>query len=293
MPQPSNPEIVPKLEKKAGASLPRPNSPTETYQRALVEAENNLRFSLGRYLHDSPQQQLQAALQLLRQQAEMLESDPAQAHRQLAETNRQLMELLNQADSELSLVRREMLPADPRSGTLRMSLESYILEDFPRLHPDAPFQLDYRLDELVAVYDDPEYEKARPEANSEKMLISLFIREGLKNAYKHSQASRVDLSGKIIFYHGQRALPLEPGPAPAEGYYLRLAVKDNGCGFDLRRMEGLEQSGRHRSFLDFEARARLLGGFSRLRSVVGKGTLWEIYLPISPALAQPCDPHAA
>ena len=293
MPQPRNPEIVSKLENKDCSDLPRSTFQTEAYRRALAEAENNLRFSIGRYLHDTPQQQLQAALQLLRQQAELLETDPAQAQHQLAETNRQLTELLNQADSELSLLRREMLPADPRSGTLRMSLESYILEDFPRLHPDATFRLNYRLDELVAVYDGPEYEKARPEATSEKMLISLFIREGLKNAYKHSQARRVELSGKIVFYKPQADFSGELGMAPAEGYYLRLAVKDNGCGFDLRRLEGLEQSGRHRSFLDFEARARLLGGFSRLRSVVGKGTLWEIYLPLPPALAQTLNVHAA
>jgi signal transduction histidine kinase len=288
--RPKTPEIVPKLEKKAH---PADTLPAEASQRALVEAENNLRFSLGRYLHDSPQQQLQAALQLLRQQAELLESDPAQAQHQLAATNRQLMALLNQADSELSLLRREMLPADPRSGTLRMSLESYILEDFPHLHPDATFHLAYRLDELAAIYDDPAYEKTRPEAASEKMLISLFIREGLKNAYKHSQARRVEVSGKLVFYNGQPALPEEGKPAPAAGYYLRLAVKDNGCGFEVERLAELARSGRHRSFLDLETRARLLGGFSRLRSATGKGTLWEIYLPIPPAVAQACDPHAA
>jgi signal transduction histidine kinase len=290
MPQLKSPEIVPMLENAAGSGLRRAPCQTEAHQRALVEAENNLRFSIGRYLHDTPQQQLQAALQLLREQAELLESDAAQAQLRLAETNRQLRELLNQADNELSLLRREALPADPRSGTLRMSLERYILEDFPRLHPGATFQIKYRLDRLAALYDDPEQAEARPEAASEKMLISLFVREGLKNVYKHAQASRVELSGKTVFYRPEAGFSGELGPAPAEGYYFRLALKDNGRGFDLKR---LEQTGRHHSFHDFEARAHLLGGFSRLHSVVGKGTLWEIYLPLPPARLKAPNHHAA
>lgn len=281
--QPKSPEFVQTFDALVRSGLRRVASPPE------VETENNLRFSIGRYIHDGPQQQLQAAIRLLREQAEMLASAPPPAHPQLSETNRQLLALLNQADSELSLIRRETLPADPRAGNLRMSLESYILEDFPRLHPAASFQLKYRLDKLVAVYDSPEQAKA----TSEKMLISLFIREGLKNAYKHAQAKRVELDSKIVFYSGKPAFPAETAPAPAEGYYLRLAIKDNGCGFELKGLAELEQTGQHRSFYDFEDRARLLGGFSRLESEVNKGTLWEIYLPLPPALGKAFKADAA
>lgn len=244
----------------------------ETNSRMLVEAENNLRFAIGRYIHDNPQQQLQAAISLLQEQTELLQHDPQQAITQVAEINRRILELLNQADSELSMVRREVLPADPRAGTLLMSLETYIIEDFPRLHPDQTFEISYRLDELTKIFDCPKSQ------TSEKMLISLFVREALKNTYKHSEATQVEIESKIIRHSQPGGKSTWRNCLPDEGYYLRLSVKDNGVGFDLA---ALQQSPEHSSFYDFEARVSMLGGFSRVASAPGHGTLWEIYLPLS------------
>lgn len=259
------------------------NPPSEVTSKLLVDAENNLRFTIGRYIHDHPQQQLQIAISLLQEQAETLAQNPAEAIRQMAEINQRLLELLNQSDRELSLLRREVLPSDPRSGTLRLTVESYIVDDFPRLHPAAPFEIKYWLDELGRIYDSSA-EGCKYVA--EKMLISLFVREGLKNAYKHSQASRVEIESKVIYYRPTSVklnLFDSRSKTPVDGYYLRVAVKDNGCGFAVDCLPGLQAGGRHYSFYDFEARVHMLGGFTRLLSSEGLGTLWELYLPLPSA----------
>jgi signal transduction histidine kinase len=265
----------------------------ENNQRLLLEAENNLRFSIGRYIHDNPQQQLQAALRLLREQAELIQTDPQAAQHQLAEINQSLMALLNQTDSQLSQLRRDVLPADARAGTLCMSIESYVLEDFPRLYPEATFEIKYDLEALAQAYDElPTGSNAHTDmaANqaSEKMLFSLFVREGLRNAYKHSQASRVEVISEVVFCPGARGAYNflgEPATPPAAGQYLRLTIKDNGCGFELSQLSYRALSG-HRSFYDFETRVRMLGGFSHMRSQPGQGTSWELYLPLASAQAQ-------
>ncbi len=259
---------------------PRRPLQTETYYRALVEAENNLRFAIGRYLHDGPQQHLHRAINLLRQQAELLESDPTTAATQIGQLNQDLLKLLNQADQDLTLARREVLPTVPIAGTLSMTVESYVLDDFPRLCPQASFCVDLELTALDECFDQPAAQVA------EKMLISLFVREALKNAYKHAEASRVVVESQIAYFSGrgqaaQSSLPGLNPDNPVEGDYLRISVKDNGRGFDPARLVALAESSRHRSFYDFEARARMLGGFSRLVTCEGLGSRWEIYLPLS------------
>src|SRR5215210_2604146 len=120
---------------------------------ALAGAGDDLRFALGRYLHDFPQQRIQAALGLLKQQAELLHYDPAAYHSRRAVTEARLAELLAMADQELSLARREILPADPRRGLFRLALESYITDDFPRLYPHAALALTCRLEALEDIFD--------------------------------------------------------------------------------------------------------------------------------------------
>lgn len=227
----------------------------------MLEAENNLRFSLGRYLHDKPQQQLQLALAVLKEQAELIESDRPEAQRQMAETNRRLRDLLGQADRELSQLRREVMGYESLVGGVDRAVESYVLDE---LQPEASFEV--RM-ELAALRGWEEGWQADPvQGRALTMFVALWVREGLKNIYKHAGASLVQLEAGVVWNQGSR--------------YLRLSIKDNGQGFDLARLEELSREGRHRSFAEFEARAQMLGGYSRLTSAEGLGTLWEIYLPV-------------
>ena len=89
--------------------------------------------------------------------------------------------------------------------------------------------------------------------------IVLFLKESLTNAQKHAGATsvtvRIDWSDST----------------------LTMRVGDNGSGFDLSSPE----TGRGRGLLNFQARARVLGGTCHIESAPGAGTnvILEIPLP--------------
>ena len=247
----------------------------------LVESENRLRFSVGRNIHDNSQQKLHHAINLLLNQVEALNESPDEVHRNLPATFQQLISLLNQADHDLSLVRREILPSDPYGGMFTMALESYLVEDYIKLHPDTTFEIEYSLEALRQVYDQNRYQI--PNLPSQKMSISLFLREALNNSSKHSKAQKVQVCSKVIVTAEEKDLypeeswPIREGFNPLSDHYFCLIISDDGSGFDPVKI--LHQ-GRHSSFFDFEVRAKLLEGFTTLITGPGKGTTWMLYLPI-------------
>ena len=91
--------------------------------------------------------------------------------------------------------------------------------------------------------------------------LVLFLKESLTNARKHAGAKSVDV--RIQW----------------KAASLTLQTTDDGSGFDPLSME----PGRGRGLLNFQARARFLGGSCRLDSAPGNGTtvILEIPLPRS------------
>ena len=253
------------------------NNQLEETGRVLTESEANLRFAVGRYIHDNSQQQLQMALIELRQQMELLEYSPMEALRQVAETNARLTALLSQANDELSFVRREILLTMPSVGDLRVSLDSFIADDFPRLCPSPTFAVRTRFDGLSELFA-----HTGTRHTSEKMLISHFVREALRNAYKYSDAHHVEISVSQSYCAALPAPTATPGynDAMLSGDYVCIRAVDDGRGFDVNVLPEMRARGKHCSVYEFEARASVLGGFCRLISAPGEGTIWELYLPV-------------
>jgi len=88
--------------------------------------------------------------------------------------------------------------------------------------------------------------------------IVLFLKESLTNARKHAGATsvtvRINWSDSALAMH----------------------VGDNGSGFDLSSPE----TGRGRGLLNFQARARVLGGTCRIESAPGAGTAVILEIPL-------------
>ena len=97
-----------------------------------------------------------------------------------------------------------------------------------------------------------------PQARDELFLI---LREGVRNAVKHSGASTIKVKVDITESH------------------VRAAVEDDGQGFEPG--EGATQSD-STGLTSMKERASLLGGILDLRSEPGKGTRIEIFLPVLP-----------
>lgn len=99
-----------------------------------------------------------------------------------------------------------------------------------------------------------------PRALRDGLAIGVFriLQEGLRNVEKHARATvvRVQLSTRKSRLH--------------------LAVKDDGVGFDLAKVNGTPSLGLKHVF----ERARLLGGSVTIRSRIGHGTTTQLSVPL-------------
>jgi signal transduction histidine kinase len=99
-----------------------------------------------------------------------------------------------------------------------------------------------------------EVEDELPEEH--KTCIYRVVQEALNNCSRHAQASAVEVS------------------VGRENGSIHLRIRDDGCGFDPRRVRGL-------GLLGMEERVRHLGGTFEIDSRPGRGTLLNIALPLA------------
>jgi signal transduction histidine kinase len=128
------------------------------------------------------------------------------------------------------------------SLNLRVSLTDFMQEVAPVAGLHAQLELDPGLDQVSGL----------PALFAYRIVV-----EGMSNVRRHAQATRVRL--RLRLAHGQ----------------LRASLWDDGVGpqdpTPGRRCHGLE---------GISARAELLGGWARLRSSLGRGTLLHFRLPL-------------
>jgi signal transduction histidine kinase len=87
--------------------------------------------------------------------------------------------------------------------------------------------------------------------------VFLIFKESVNNIVRHARCAQVDIRLSI------------------EGHWLRLQVRDDGCGFDPNREaegNGLES---------LRERARHLGGVVEIESMPGSGTTMVLEIPLS------------
>ena len=89
-----------------------------------------------------------------------------------------------------------------------------------------------------------------------KTCIYRVVQEALNNVVRHAQAS----AAQVRLQRSNRG--------------IELTVQDNGTGFDAERAKGL-------GLLGMEERVHHLGGFFKIDSQPGRGTLLTISLPLA------------
>ena len=132
-------------------------------------------------------------------------------------------------------------PALDELGVLE-AIKHLIHEESRRKEPKIEFQNLFDFDRLAPILENTIYR---------------IIQEGLANACKHSKSEKVQVS--LI----QRK------------EYVRIEIRDQGVGFAPEKVNencyGLA---------GIQERARLLGGKSSIRSILGKGTHITVELPL-------------
>ena len=104
--------------------------------------------------------------------------------------------------------------------------------------------------------------EAVPAAKEMEHNLLRICQEALSNAIRHGQPQHLRLE-------------MEYSP-----HQLRLRIQDDGKGFDLASMNGL--NGGHFGLTVMEERARRFGGTVHLSSTPGQGTVVEAAMPIAP-----------
>jgi signal transduction histidine kinase len=108
----------------------------------------------------------------------------------------------------------------------------------------------------VAVVEDLEHVDLSPAA---QLTVYRLVQEALTNVAKYAKATEVTVT-----------------LAPADAEHVRIAVRDNGIGFD----SSVQRVARH-GLIGMRYRVEAEGGSMRLESTPGGGTLIEAILPVT------------
>jgi PAS domain S-box-containing protein len=121
--------------------------------------------------------------------------------------------------------------------------------------------------EFMEVYDNISVE-ARFEVPEEqiqpslRILIYRILQEALNNVAKHSQASRVEVSLRLV-----------------KKSRVELVVKDNGKGFDIAEDQTMDSQKRGVGLENIKERTIIFGGVLEIQSAAGQGTAIRVSWP--------------
>jgi signal transduction histidine kinase len=209
---------------------------TRLYERSRELSIVEERNRLARELHDSVTQKLFGVTLTAESAATVVERDPKEARQQL----QRLQQLAREAMEELRSLIFELRPPEVETEGLATALRKHV-DVLQRVH-----------DVEIAV----DCETAPRDAGDPEILR--VAQEALQNALRHAQAEHVDVR------------------LTADNGHLRLAVSDDGAGFDPADPTLRAQ---HLGLTSMEERARALGGRLTIASKPGEGTTVTLEVP--------------
>lgn len=212
----------------------------ELHQQVQQLAVLSERDRISRDLHDNTMQALYGVDLALEYAAGLVDENPGEAKRRLAET----LDIHTRVIQEIRGYVHNLRPPETAERTLRTALEA-IAGEFQE-HSRLPITLDLEGADAVP-----------PLPNEVRNQLILIVREALANVTRHAQAARVTVH------------------AAAADHTLTLRVQDDGCGFDPAGL-----SSRYGLGLGSMAeRARAIAGRLRITAAPGAGTTVEVSVP--------------
>ncbi len=207
----------------------------------LINAEEQERQRIASELHDDFSQRL-AVLALRLEIVD--EATPAA----FPEVHRQLRELVKSTGE---------IGADIHS--LSHQLHSSTLESLGLVPAVAAMCKEFTALQAIKV-DFTSNEIPRSVRPDIALCVFRIVQEGLWNLKKHSGVEKAQVELRMA------------------GNRLDVTVRDEGCGFDLRRLRQNEGLG----FRSMKERAHLLGGKFEVHSEIAKGTTLKAWIPLEP-----------
>jgi signal transduction histidine kinase len=223
---------------------------TERYRqlaRQILVVQEEEQKRLARELHDETSQALSGValqLQVLIETAEMSGSQNTEFITRL----KKVQSLAVHVHKEVSRVITNLHPA---------LLDTLGLVPAIRRHAESSLR---PLGIIVSVETKGGDKRLPPEVEA---TLFRFIQGAVGNIAQHSRAKNAAI---VLEYQDDR---------------LRLQIIDDGQGFDVSKITGVEESGRGRGLFSMKERIRLLGGTCKIESQLGQGTTVRAIVPMS------------
>ena len=208
----------------------------------LIQAQEEAQMQLARDLHDD----LSQSLALLSVELEMFGQSPPADRGQIRGRMQEFSAQVKRLSADVHRISHELHPAKLEQLGLVAAVRGFCKE-FAMAH------------EMAIEFADRSVPRAVPEATA--LCLYRIAQEALHNVVKHSggTGARVELA--------------------MEGSELRLAITDDGIGFDPQTMRANGSLG----LVSMGERARFVHGLLSVESQAGKGTKIEVRVPIAAA----------
>ncbi len=205
------------------------------YAVAIMRNREEEYKHLARELHDETAQTLVALVQRLDLTKRALQTDPAKAAKELSA----VQELAEYILADVRRMSYNLRPLILEDLGLIAALQA-LTEDANQVYPACQTHF-----ELIGT-------PCRLAAE-EELIIFRIVQEAVNNACRHAYPEHVTVT-----------LSFEPSD-------VRVAIEDDGCGFEMPPARELAHSG-HLGLLGMQERAQLIGGQLEIRSSPGRGT---------------------
>lgn len=210
----------------------------------IMEMEEDARKALVRDLHDVPTQTVSSVAMRLRIAQMMLKKSPHELPQELQE----LEQITLRAVEEIRHVLFKLRPLALESKGLIAALEE-LAEKMKRT-----------FNQNMTVKMSPQIEQILDEGKAGALFY--LIEEATNNARKYAEAELITVQGVI------------------QGESIIIKIADNGKGFDSDAVNANYDRRGSFGMVNMRERAELLNGTLNLKSVIGKGTVITITIPL-------------
>ncbi|HLX42422.1 MAG TPA: histidine kinase [Bryobacteraceae bacterium] len=217
-----------------------------------LEERLNERNRIARELHDTLLQSFQGVLMKFSGVGYLIRDRPAEAEKALEKVIGQAREAISEGRDAVQGLRSSTVISNDLARAIRTFGEQLATERSEQNCPEFRMLVDGEVRDLAPLVRDDAFRIAC---------------EALRNAFRHSEASRIEVEIQYARRH------------------LRLRVLDNGKGIDQKALGGGAREG-HFGLAGLHERAKVVGGKLAIRSRVDSGTEIDLIIPGSIAYAK-------
>ena len=212
----------------------------------MMEVHEEARKKLARDLHDGPTQSVAAMAMRINLTRRMFDKNEKMAKEELVK----IEELAHRTTKEIRHMLFTLRPLILESQGLKAALLSMAEKMRETFSQNVVVDVNEKLVETVEM--------------GKQGVIFYIVEEAVNNARKHAGASNIWVRLKEI----------EPGLA-------LLEIQDDGVGFDVQSISNNYENRGSLGMINLRERTELVNGVLNIQSQLGRGTVVQVYIPLS------------